>query len=169
MSYFRRLPKNLLVKVLSCSQSIFETNQLLASTPTANRSSPFVNPKQTIEQTESLQRNSCWEIFFMYVASLTTYLFNDDQLIIHTLVLTIGCCVCKGDGLSVMATLSSLSAFKMTSCDAKCNKCRPVPDKCLNKCFVCFSHLKNMTFRAIFAQNKMTGELKKFHAFTLNN
>ena len=62
MSYFRRLPKNLLVKVLSCSWSIFETNQLLVSTPTANRSSPFVNLEQTIEQTESLQRNSCWKI-----------------------------------------------------------------------------------------------------------
>ena len=63
MSYFRKLPKNLLVKVLSCSWSIFETNQLLVSTPTANRSSPFVNLEQTIEQTESLQRNSCWKIF----------------------------------------------------------------------------------------------------------
>ena len=66
MSYFRRLPKNLLVKVLSCSWSIFETNQLLVSTPTANRSSPFVNLEQTIEQTESLQRNSCWKIL-LYV------------------------------------------------------------------------------------------------------
>ena len=76
--------------------------------------------------------------------------------------------MCKGNGLSVMATLSNLSAFKMTSCDAKCNKCRPVPDKCLSKCFVFFSDLKNMTFRAIFAQDKMMGELKNFHAFTLS-
>ena len=66
ISYFTRLPKNLLVKVLSCSLSIFETNQLLVSTPTANRSSPFVNLEQTIEQTESLQRNSCWKIL-LYV------------------------------------------------------------------------------------------------------
>ena len=75
--------------------------------------------------------------------------------------------MCVGDRLSVMATLSNLSAFKMTSCDAKCNKCRPVPDKCLNKCFVCFSYLKNMTFRAIFAQDKLMGELNS--RFTLNN
>ena len=77
--------------------------------------------------------------------------------------------MCKGDGLSVMATLSNLSAFKMTSCDAKCNKCRPVPDKCLNKCFMCFSDLKNTAFRAIFGQDMMTGELENIHAFTLNN
>ena len=66
ISYFRRLPKYLLVKVLSCSLSIFETNQLLVSTPTANRSSPFVNLEQTIEQTESLQRNSCWKILLFF-------------------------------------------------------------------------------------------------------
>ena len=77
--------------------------------------------------------------------------------------------MCKGGRLSVMATLSNLSAFKMTSCDAKCNKCKPVPDKCLNKCFVRFSDLKNMTLRAIFGQDKMTGELQNVHAFTLNN
>ena len=69
ISYFRTLPKNLLVKVLSCSLSIFETNQLLVSTPTANRSSPFVNLEQTIEQTESLQRNSCWKILLCTLAA----------------------------------------------------------------------------------------------------
>ena len=69
ISYFRTLPKNLLVKVLSCSWSIFETNQLLVSTPTANRSSPFVNLEQTIEQTESLQRNSCWKILLCTLAA----------------------------------------------------------------------------------------------------
>ena len=85
INYFKTLPENLLVKVLSCPWSIFETNQLLVSTPTANRSSPFVNLEQTIEQTESLQRNSCWKIL-SYVRWQSHNLFVLSLLIKHSVL-----------------------------------------------------------------------------------